>query len=776
MRNVDLGQTGEPFSEDTPSWDDLGLQTKWRTVIEEIAPGSLPHDIQIKTIRDCKLLHSRRNIVISGPTNSGKSLLGYLGIFSGLLAGRRTLLIEPFRALAQEKFDELSSLLPRLKNLLATVPRVEITTGDYRLNGETLMADPPAAGEIVIATPERFEAIMRSADFDSWVSSFGVVCVDEAHLIGDSKRGPSLECVITRFLCEKSPPRFILLSATLGDCTALKEWLRPCDVAHSTVRRPPLRQEVLVLDDGEKADHVLLGLLERVLIKAGNSVLIFVYRTDDASRLASLISTKLGPQFGEKLAAAYHGKMPAALKTSVKEEYMKGQTRCLVSTTALGAGVNLPSTHVIIRDLTFGIEGLLPIKELLQMLGRAGRGERLGKAVVILKSKDKWEGEDLFNQIKHPSLPELKSALIRVAYPEKQMNLGGEQDIQIAKLILGQLVRRDGQSISDLKLFFDRSFGGKEVVDYIETGFRWLCEGQRSLAWQGENGALATALGKAVVRAGVPLEVGAGVGALIRDVLAIDPDDKLLMNWKPLDTLIVLELLNPREPGLKRFSKDLAEQIEDWIERDKMKSVLFTDWIRGASGFSKAEEVIGSLGIKLDKKKAIAEAARQRAYLATMRAIVIYQLGNGLSTPDVERRWHITGLDGVEERWRDHLLWQMAGMAEIFDLPCFYYHLRKECEADEVRVARVKKCLKEMVHGTYELMGLLRFCSPLGPLFRDLELAKAGVGVRTKEKLESAGISSFAEISQMSAEELRKVGIRKDIARKLKEYVKRRAL
>jgi replicative superfamily II helicase len=776
MRIVDLGQTGEPFSESALSWDALGLPAKWRTVIEEIAPCSQPHDIQIKAIRDCKLLHSRRNLVVSGPTNSGKSLVGYLAIFAGLAEGRRTLLIEPFRALAQEKFDELSALLPRLKDVLSTVPRVEITTGDYRLNGETLMADPPASGEIVIATPERIDAIMRNPDFDPWVSSFGVVCVDEAHLIGDDKRGPVLECVITRFLCEKAPPRFVLLSATLGNCDALQSWLKPCDVVHSSIRRPPLQQEVLTLEDGEKADDMVMTSLEQVMIEPGTSALVFVYRTDDAARLSSLISTRLGPKFGDMPAAAYHSKMPAAAKTSVKAAYMKGQTRCLVSTTALGAGVNLPATHVIVRDLTFGRDGLLPVRELLQMMGRAGRGERSGTATAILKPTDDWAEGDLAEQIKHPSLPELKSVLARDAKQGVKPRLGGEQDSQVAKLILGQLARRDNQSLVDLRAFFDCSLGGKEIKDQVDSAVRWLYDGQRNMAWQGEQGVVATALGKAVARTGIPLEVGAGFGALIRDVLMCDPDDRLLKSWTLLDTLMVMELLNPRERGLKRFSKDLAEQVEDWIEREAMKSVLFAEWIRGATGASKAEEVLGSLGITLDVKKGMAEAARQYAYVATMRAIVIYQLGNGLRTEDVGRRWNIKGLDGVQERWRDHLLWQLSGIAEIFDIRCFYNCLRKECDADEVRVARVKNCFKGMIRGVYDLMGLLRFCSPLGPLFRDLEAAKVGVGVRTKDKLENAGVSSFAEISKMTADDFRRTGIRKDLARKLKEYVRRRTL
>ncbi len=162
------------------------------------------------------------------------------------------------------------------------------------------------------------------------------------------------------------------------------------------------------------------------------------------------------------------------------------------------------------------------------------------------------------------------------------------------------------------------------------------------------------------------------------------------------------------------------------------------------------------------------------AYLAVLRSIVIYQLGCGTLMSDIERRWKISGIEGVEERWRDHLLWLLAGLSEILDIPCFYYCLKEDCKANDAHIDRVKGLLKNMRGGVYELMGLLRFCSPLGPLFRDLETVRAGVGIRTKERLENAGVTSFAEIGKMSIDDLRKIGVRKDIAFKLKDYIRRR--
>jgi ATP-dependent DNA helicase len=770
MRIIDAGQTGELFSAGGVCWDSLGLSSKWLSVVNKIAPGSKPHDVQVKALRDCRMLESRRNLIISGPTNSGKSLLGYLAVLSGLTGGRRALLIEPFRALAQEKFGELKELLPPIDKWATDLPGVEITTGDYRLNGETLMIEPPRNGEIVIATPERIDAIMRNPDYDDWISSFGIICVDEAHLIGDKHRGATLEGVITRFLSEKAPPRFILLSATLGNCDHIVNWLEPCDIALSNVRRPALKQTIAVIEKGENTNDIIVSTLFSIFDKEKSSVLVFVYRTADADRLAQIISMAFQEKYGTSVAAAYHSKLPADKKHAIKSDYENGNFRCLVSTTALGAGVNLPATHVIIRDLTFAGEGALSIQNILQMMGRAGRGNTPGLATAILKPNDHWEEKTLADQVKSPTLPDVKSTLIA--------NEAGQFSAvpPAAKLVMGQLVRREKQTLSDLIQFFNKSLGAKKIGEQIDSAVSWLLDGQRLLAWKNEEEIGATRLGEAIARAGIPLDVGAAFGSLLRDILLCDDENNILKRWKPIDTLITLELLSPREKGLRRFSIKMTEQIDAWMERYSERPVLYTEWIRGTFQASKAEEIIGSLGIYLEGKKQKNQIAWEMAYKAIIRSIVIYQLGSGVLIKDIERKWQVSGIEGVAERWRDHLLWLLAGISEILEIRCFYYCLREECKASDDRVESVKTCLKNMRRGVYKLLGLLRFCSPLGPIFRDLEAARAGVGMRTKEKLEAAGISSLKDINRLDLDKICSIGVRRDIAKKLMGYAKRRSL
>ena len=94
------------------------------------------------------------------------------------------------------------------------------------------------------------------------------------------------------------------------------------------------------------------------------------------------------------------------------EAYLAGSSRCLVCTSALAAGVNLPASHVIVRDLTFAGVGPLHIEDLIQMSGRAGRGIRPGHAFFIHRPSDAWSLEELVENLEHPCLRSLTSALV----------------------------------------------------------------------------------------------------------------------------------------------------------------------------------------------------------------------------------------------------------------------------------------------------------------------------------------------------------------------------
>lgn len=790
MRSIDAGTSGATSPATTLSWDELKLAPLWRAVVEALGAGHAPRPVQAEALLKHKILGHRRNLLVSAPTNSGKSLVGTLALLEAVSRGRRAVLIEPLRALAREKAEELEGVASRLSSLLGHTFKVRLSTGDYRLEDETF-TDPPPNGEIIVGTPERLESILRKQEHAPWLSTIGAVCVDEAHLIGAPRRGPILEYLITSLLCAPTPPRLVLLSATLGGTTRALEWLAPCELISSSQREPPLAREIFVLSEDEDASRVVCDFVTETLAEDESaSVLVFVYQTRSAERLAGKLQERLAKAGA---ALAYHSRMTKALRERVRQAFMAGECRCVVATTALALGVNLPATHVVVRDSTFPGVGKLSVTDLVQMTGRAGRGDRAGRAVILVRPTDGWEAEELAAALREERIPPLVSAFEQSHDGWKDARgRTNENSASGCALVATQLARHHdvGLTQEELEAFFVRSLGGAKLAREVRPALGWLADPARVLAHMREDGRYhLTALGRAATEATLPPKVAAGYANLLRDLLTVDPSDGLLANWRPLDHLVTLELLSDTSPFLRPYGAKLAGQLRGWMEtpREDNASMLYREWIAGEADTSRAGELLGSLGLTSDRARKSAGKteeswAHNTAHLALLRAVVIYERGAGASVEDLTRRWSLPSFEGVEERWRDNLLWLLSGVAQVLDLPSFYYHLREECVAGQARVRRVKLILKRMRAQAYELREHLKYCSPLGSLLRSmrrtLSAKKEGqrIGAGTIRHLEAAGVHSFADLRRLELDELVKLGVRRDFARQIKHYVKRRAL
>lgn len=718
MRRLDCGTVGEERSARAIEWAELELEPVWRSVVKALSGAPGPRPVQHASLHEHRILESRKNLVVSAPTNAGKSLVGDLVLLDAIRRGGRAVLLEPLRALARERRDDLKRAARQLESVLGRRFSVQISTGDYRLEDEVLQTAPPDTGELFVATPERLEAVIRNPENDGWIDSIGAVCVDEAHLIATPRRGPTLELLVTSLLCRPAPPRIAMLSATLGDLGRVEEWLSPCDVVRVTERWPALHQEVWALEPDDDPDALITEHAREVLRDDGASLLVFVYQTRSTLKLAALLTEQLGPLVGSEGACAYHSKLSNAQRSHARSAFVSGQSRVIVATTALGLGVNLPATHVVVRDTVFPGEGPLGVEELLQMMGRAGRGDQPGHAAALVRLGAGRSAEQLAARLQAQELPQFVSAFEH-SERNRRRRTSDDADTPSAATVTASVLARcptDGMSDDQLGRFLERSLAGPALVRAAQVGLHWLSDFQRVLAHRDDEGRYRlTTLGAKATRAVFPLHVAAGFAQLIRDLLAIDDADRLLGGWSPLDHLVLLELLEPQRSLTLRYSQRLADHVDGWIEATPgSPSLLFREWIMGAKGGSRADELLGSLGVSIAKKGEGPEGARRVAYQAVFRAIVLTELGQGKPIDALERRWDLEHLAGVEERWRDTLLWLLSGLAAVLDVRCFFYFLREECSATDERMARVRRALRRMRKQTFELREELKFCSPLG--------------------------------------------------------------
>ena len=147
-----------------------------------------------------------RTSILVTPTGSGKSLVAIGAHFAALAAGRRTFYTAPIKALVSREV-----LRPRAT--IFGAENVGMLTGDAAVN-----ADAP----IICCTAEILAniALREGADAD-----VGQVVMDEFHFYADPDRGWAWQVP----LLELPQAQFLLMSATLGDVSALRG--RP-DPAH----------------------------------------------------------------------------------------------------------------------------------------------------------------------------------------------------------------------------------------------------------------------------------------------------------------------------------------------------------------------------------------------------------------------------------------------------------------------------------------------------------------------------------------------------------------
>ena len=154
--------------------------------IEKIEKFTPPQE---KSLENSKVFE--KSLVVSAPTASGKTLIGKLALLYEILVNKKKgLYVVPLKSLANEKYKDFKNKYEKIGI------KVEISTGDYDSPSEYLKNY-----DLIILTIEKLDSLIRHKA--SWLKDVGVIVFDEAHMIADPNRGPTLEMLITRLKREK---------------------------------------------------------------------------------------------------------------------------------------------------------------------------------------------------------------------------------------------------------------------------------------------------------------------------------------------------------------------------------------------------------------------------------------------------------------------------------------------------------------------------------------------------------------------------------------------
>ena len=786
MRKINCGTSG---SDNIPKTHLLS-EIPTTSVLIKVLIEFFQKDLELRPAQDIAIfkhhfLQISDNVIIATPTNSGKSLLSYLLLLQEALAGNNVILIEPLRALAYEKAEELKKIVEIIQRQNKKIKiKITLTTGDYRLTDEFMHSKPSAReknykGQIIIATPERLDAISRIKENTEWFNSISLVCLDEAHLLGDTNRGATLELLLAYLRSLQHAPRIVLMSATITNADELACWLTPCQVIDKIPRYPKLNKWLYCVEDSEDVNTIIINEISNILANPNTSVIVFVYQTSSAENLAHLIAEHLSGQrikkhdlsaCMEKSVAWFHANLSTATKENIITEMQKGNVRVAVSTTALAMGINLPATHVFIRDLTFIGYKDLGSGDILQMMGRAGRGNMEGTGIVMISGNNQAKENNLKEELAHELLPKIQSSLIPIDDDDRYGRRHEDWFYvdRFGNQLMGILNRYGHISLTNIRQYLDNTLGGKRITN-IKAVLDYLCRWK--LAWLNEdtNEYEPTSFGRVASSSYISPITSANFGNLFRDLLEDAPDGEHVKGLSPIDYLIILCLTNPENKMIARYGKNIVDKIDKYMEGLPLaeKSYLYRKWIKGDP-----EALYGSCCVLQTQKE-----STKIVYQATFTAMLIYDISRGNDSAHLNSFYGID-VEEIQEKLRDNTLWLLCGMEKTLEVRNFYYHLKENCQADNEQIKSVDNALKKASHCIFSLVANLKFRSKLGELVRSLKSmypkADDHPGEASIKKLEMAGIHSIKDLVGKKIEDLTAIGLTTPHASQIVDYIKRR--
>ncbi|GAA0489846.1 DEAD/DEAH box helicase [Microbacterium aurantiacum] len=340
-------------------------------------------------------LVSGAHVILSTPTGTGKSLVAVAAHAASLARGGRTYYTAPIKALVSEKFFALVEIFG--------ADKVGMVTGDSSVN-------PDAA--IVCCTAEILANLALRQGTDAAIDQ---VVMDEFHYYGDPERGWAWQVPLLTL----TGTQFLLMSATLGDVTAIADDLRertgrpvaevtgverPVPLHHDYERMPVHEVVQRLMDQGETPVYIVhfsqAQAVERAQALSSAKVATREQRDAIAEAIGGFrFTTAFGKTLSRLVRAGigiHHAGMLPRYRRLVETLAQRGLLRVICGTDTLGVGINVPIRTVVITALS-KYDGTrmrqLSAREFHQVAGRAGRAgyDPYGNVIVMAPE---WEIEN----------------------------------------------------------------------------------------------------------------------------------------------------------------------------------------------------------------------------------------------------------------------------------------------------------------------------------------------------------------------------------------------
>ncbi|MGW9567942.1 DEAD/DEAH box helicase [Prescottella equi] len=504
-------------------------------------------------------LVSGANVILATPTGSGKSMVALGAHFFALAEGRRTFYTAPIKALVSEKFFALCEVFG--------ADKVGMMTGDASVN---------SSAPIICATAE---IVANLALREGAGSDIGQVVMDEFHFYSEPDRGWAWQVP----LIELPQAQFLLMSATLGDVTHLREDLtrrtgRPTTEVSGSERPVPLHFSYSQTPIGEEIEELVTthqapvyvvhftqaAALERA--QALTSVNLCSRAEKDA--IAEAIGAfRFTTSFGKTLSrlvrhgiGVHHAGMLPKYRRLIERLAQDGLLKVICGTDTLGVGINVPIRTVLLTGLT-KFDGTrtrqLRAREFHQIAGRAGRAGYDTMGTVVVQAPE-HEIENVRALAKAGDDPKKRRKVQRKKAPEGFVSWGEGTFDKLVAASPEPLVSRFSVSNSMLLNVIARPGNCFQAMRHL------LEDNHEPRPAQRRHILKAIRLYRGLLQAGIvqQLDEPDEYGRMARLTVDLQRDFALNQPLSPF-ALASLELLDPESPG---YALDVVSVIESTLD------------------------------------------------------------------------------------------------------------------------------------------------------------------------------------------------------------------
>lgn len=336
---------------------------------------SLPFELTKDQLNAVKVIYEdlssnhRMNRLLQGDVGSGKTIVGVIAAYITHLSGGQTALMAPTEILANQHFENIKNIL------IETDMKIELLTGNTKKKDRDIILEKLEKGNIdlIIGTHALLNEKLK-------FKNLSLVITDEQHRFGVNQR---------TMLNKKGKNTDILyMTATPIPRTFALTLYGDMDITNIKTK-PKGRKEIKTIIKNEKEiKEVLYLMLEE--IKKGRQIYVVspLIEENDTLNLQTVIELKekIDIAFNNKIKTEIlHGKLNKKDKDEIMDNFIKGETKILISTTVIEVGVDVKNATMIVifNADRFGLATLH------QLRGRIGRNEYESTCILIGSKNNK---------------------------------------------------------------------------------------------------------------------------------------------------------------------------------------------------------------------------------------------------------------------------------------------------------------------------------------------------------------------------------------------------